>query len=116
MIDDFEWQVRLSEGIITHSTTSQEEYSTEESTTPPDSKVKELEDEAKIIASTYGELIPGKNIEIPLGVACNLLHRERHRVDAFTHLAKYLHDNYQVTLKIISRKTKDYANRKNTQR
>lgn len=65
-----------------------------------------LENDISILTQTYGELKGGQLIEIPLDTACILLNKTRHRVDAFTKLAKHLKEDYNVTLKITSRKTK----------
>ena len=59
-----------------------------------------------ILAEKYGELVAGKEIMIELGEAARLLGRKRVRFDAFSGLIKKLHNNYDVELKIYSRRTK----------
>ena len=54
----------------------------------------------------YGELMPGKEIELELGEAAKMLGRKRVRVDAFSGLIKKLHNDYDVELMIYSRRTK----------
>ncbi len=58
-----------------------------------------------ILEQIYGKLTPGMTISLELGYACDLLGRSRKRVDAFTGLQKKLKDDYDVVLKINSRKT-----------
>ncbi len=58
-----------------------------------------------ILTDKYGSLVPGKIIRMELQEACTLLGRTRKRVDAFKKLQKLLKDEYDVELKIYSRKT-----------
>lgn len=59
-----------------------------------------------VLAEKYGELMPGKEIELELGEAAKLLGRKRVRLDAFSALIKKLKNEYGVELKIYSRRTK----------
>jgi hypothetical protein len=59
-----------------------------------------------ILVERYGELQPGKEITLELGEAAKLLGRKRVRLDAFSSLTKKLHNEYDVELKIYSRRTK----------
>lgn len=59
-----------------------------------------------ILAERYGELKPGKEIMIELGAAAKMLGRKRIRLDAFSSLQKKLKQDYDVELKIYSRRTK----------
>lgn len=59
-----------------------------------------------ILAKTYGELDPGKVIEIELNTAAKLLGRKRIKVDAFDALKRRLKNDYDVELRIYSRRTK----------
>ena len=59
-----------------------------------------------ILAEKYGELKPGKEIMIELGAAAKMLGRKRIRLDAFSSLQKKLKQDYDVELKIYSRRTK----------
>ena len=59
-----------------------------------------------ILAENYGELKPGMEIMIELGAAAKMLGRKRIRLDAFSTLQKKLKQNYDVELKIYSRRTK----------
>ena len=59
-----------------------------------------------ILAERYGELEVGKVITIELNEAARLLGRKRIRLDAFSTLQKKLKQNYDVELKIFSRRTK----------
>lgn len=59
-----------------------------------------------ILAANYGELKPGKEIRIELGLAAKLLGRKRVRLDAFAGLIKKLRNDYGVELLIYSRRTK----------
>ena len=59
-----------------------------------------------ILAEKYGELQPGKEIELELGEAARILGRKRVRLDAFSGLIKKLKDEHGVELKIYSRRTK----------
>ena len=59
-----------------------------------------------ILAEKYGELQPGKEIELELGEAARLLGRKRVRLDAFSGLIKKSHNEYGVELKIYSSRTK----------
>lgn len=69
--------------------------------------VKEYNDpDLDILAKTYGELDPGKVIEIELNTAAKLLGRKRIKVDAFDALKRRLKDDYNVELRIYSRRTK----------
>lgn len=59
-----------------------------------------------ILAEKYGELVAGKVITIELNEAARMLGRKRVRLDAFSGLIKKLHNDYDVELKIYSRRTK----------
>lgn len=59
-----------------------------------------------ILAERYGELVAGKEIMIELGEAARMLGRKRVRLDAFAALTKKLKNDYDVELKIYSRRTK----------
>ncbi len=59
-----------------------------------------------ILAERYGELEAGKVITIELNEAARLLGRKRVRLDAFSTLQKKLKQDYDVELKIYSRRTK----------
>ena len=59
-----------------------------------------------ILAEKYGELVAGKVITIELNEAARLLGRKRIRLDAFSTLQKKLKQDYDVELKIYSRRTK----------
>ena len=59
-----------------------------------------------ILAEKYGELQPGKEIELELGEAARILGRKRVRLDAFSGLIKKSHNEYGVELKIYSSRTK----------
>ena len=59
-----------------------------------------------ILAEKYGELQPGKEIELELGEAARILGRKRVRLDAFSGLIKKLRDEHGVEWKIYSRRTK----------
>ncbi len=59
-----------------------------------------------ILAERYGELEAGKVITIELNEAARLLGRNRVRLDAFSTLQKKLKQDYDVELKIYSRRTK----------
>ena len=59
-----------------------------------------------ILAERYGELKLGKVITIELNEAARLLGRKRVRLDAFSTLQKKLKQDYDVELKIYSRRTK----------
>lgn len=59
-----------------------------------------------ILVEKYGELQPGKEIELELGEAARILGRKRVRLDAFSGLIKKLKDEHGVELKIYSRRTK----------
>lgn len=59
-----------------------------------------------ILAEKYGELVPGKEITIELNEAAKMLGRKRIRLDAFSTLQKKLKQDYDVELKIYSRRTK----------
>lgn len=117
MIDEFSWQLTLSEDNINCSQSYQEDSNVDalqdeiESTITSNIKDKRvrkntIEDDVNILIDVYGELFPSKLIEIDLNEACRLLNRERHRIDAFSRLVKYLYKEYQTTLKITSRKTR----------
>jgi len=74
---------------------------------PVEPKKKRYDDpDLDILAARYGELQPGKEITIELGVAARMLGRKRVRLDAFSGLIKKLHNDYGVELKIYSRRTK----------
>lgn len=115
MIDEFSWQFTLYEDkLVDYTNPSLEDTIIEQkdngfsiSSEANSKRVKKntLEDDVKILTENYGELYPSKQIEIDLGSACNLLHRDRKRLDAFARLIKYLNKKYQTTLKITSRKT-----------
>ena len=115
MIDEFSWHLTLSEDKLVDYTNTNlkktiiEQKEDDFSISPKinDKRVKKntLEEDVKILIETYGELYPSKHIEIDLGSARNLLHRDRKRIDAFARLIKYLNKKYQTTLKITSRKT-----------
>lgn len=114
MIDNIFWQLTLCEERHDLTPTYQEDSMIEpqehESAITPGTndrsviKTNSLENDVKILTETYGPLFPEKYIEIDLESACTLLHRHRHRIDAFSRLIKYLYQNYQTTLKITSRK------------
>ena len=59
-----------------------------------------------ILAERYGELEVGKVITIELNEAARLLGRKRIRLDAFSSLQKKLKQDYDIELKIYSRRTK----------
>ena len=114
MIDEFSWQLSLYSERQGLSTVCQEDSvnilqqesevtpsTTEKSVTPKSS----LANDIQVLTDTYGELCPAKEITIDLDTACKLLGRNRKRVDAFSRLQKCLFLQYQVILKIISRKT-----------
>ena len=60
-----------------------------------------------ILAEKYGELKPGKVITIELNECAKLLNRKRVRLDAFKTLQKKLKNDFNVKLKIYSRRTKE---------
>lgn len=103
MIDDVAWQLQMACNEPADNKTKDEETQTSKSN--PNTK-NSLEDDISILTQTYGELKEGRLIEIPLDDACELLNKTRHRVDTFAKLTKRLKENYNVTLKITSRKTK----------
>lgn len=111
MIDQFTWQLNCVAMMSNIVNTCQEDSSEKKQksiitpSTSKESVINPLEKEAKILSDKYGELSKDKVLEIDLNTACSLLGKTRHRVDAFNRLGKYLKDNYQVTLKITSRKT-----------
>lgn len=59
-----------------------------------------------ILATNFGELVAGKVITIELNEAAKMLGRKRIRLDAFSTLQKKLKQDYNVELKIHSRRTK----------
>ena len=59
-----------------------------------------------ILATNFGELVAGKVITIELNEAAKMLGRKRIRLDAFSTLQKKLKQDYDVELKIYSRRTK----------
>ena len=59
-----------------------------------------------ILAKKYGELQPGKVITIELNECAQLLNRKRVKLDAFKILQKRLKNDYNVELKIYSRRKK----------
>lgn len=59
-----------------------------------------------ILAEKYGELVAGKEIMIELNECAKLLNRKRVRLDAFKTLQKKLKNDFNVELKIYSRRTK----------
>lgn len=59
-----------------------------------------------IIATNFGELVARKVITIELNEAAKMLGRKRIRLDAFSTLQKKLKQDYDVELKIYSRRTK----------
>lgn len=97
MIDNLTWQLQM---------TFSEPTDNIQKTEPQTFRKNSLEDDISILTQTYGELKEGRLIEIPLDDACELLNKTRHRVDTFAKLTKRLKENYNVTLKITSRKTK----------
>lgn len=109
MIDEFNWQLCLYENR--HD--SIPAYRCEEpvSSIAPvsnDKRVATFKNDITVLEQTYGKLYPGKTIKIDLGSACSLLHRERHRTDAFSRLVKFLSQEYQTNLIITSRKKQNY--------
>lgn len=109
MIDEFSWQLSLYSERQGSSTIYQEDLHKESNvtpdTTPRSVTPSSLQDDIMVLTEIYGELYPGKVIELPLDYACTLLGRTRHRVDAFARLQNYLWNKYQTELKITSRKT-----------
>ncbi len=71
----------------------------------PSNKPVNSDTDIYILEQIYGKLTPGMTISLDLGYACDLLGRTRKRVDAFTGLQKKLKEDYDVELKIKSRKT-----------
>jgi len=70
-------------------------------------KIERYDDpDLNILAEKYGELVAGKEIMIELNEAARLLGRKRIRLDAFSTLQKKLKQDYDVELKIYSRRTK----------
>ena len=70
-------------------------------------KIKHYDDpDLNILAEKYGELMAGKVITIELNEAAKMLGRKRVRLDAFSSLQKKLKQDYDVELKIYSRRTK----------
>ncbi len=109
MIDEYEWQLSLCSG--SYPTCQEDSVDHQpESVVTPDTTIgsvtaKSVANDIKVLTDRYGSLIPAKLITIDLDTACELLGRDRHRVDAFSKLQRYLYQEYQVTLKITSRKT-----------
>lgn len=112
MIDDFAWQLNLYNERQGLSSICQEDSKRHESAVTPDTTERSvtpqsaLANDIQVLTNTYGVLYPAKEITIDLGTACKLLGRHRKRVDAFSRLQKYLSKEYQVTLKITSRKNR----------
>lgn len=107
-MDIFHWQLSLcSEGqgsIPTCQEDSKESVVTPD-TTEESVATSPFDKDIQVLTEKYGELCPAKEIVIDLDTACELLGRDRHRVDAFTRLQRYLFQQYQVNLRITSRKT-----------
>lgn len=97
------WQIVFGDG--NNSTIPNRQ---EEKTIPDEERVivNQADPEISLLVSKYGPLEKGLMIEISLQEILKLIPRQRKRADAYNSLAKRLKAEYEVCLRITSRKSK----------